>query len=80
MKWQPIEIAPERVDILTYAPHDAGSPIGVSRYFWSKEIRQEVESESTNRKGRRLIIQETEHRQREWLGRSLGTHPLDAAS
>jgi hypothetical protein len=67
MEWQPIETAPEKTDILTFA--EWGSPqIGVSRYEWVEETRQSVESESHNKKGRRYVIQETEVRVREWHG------------
>jgi hypothetical protein len=67
MEWQPIETAPEKTDILTYAEW-GGPSIGTSSYEWVERVREEVEHETTNAKGRRRILQEISYKEREWSG------------
>lgn len=66
--WQPIETMPEEENALTYAPWETGRPIGISQFRWVQCVSQEVESESRNASGRRVIIQERTTRERDWSG------------
>ena len=66
-EWRPIETCPENTWVLvgrTWAepPED----VSVDRFQWATEIEEEVESESSNAKGRRKIIQEHHRRVRRW--------------
>lgn len=65
--WQPIETAPLNTWILTWGDWQ-DPPVGVSRYEDLTRVIERVESESTNAKGRRRIVQEEEVKVREWEG------------
>jgi hypothetical protein len=64
--WQPIDTAPENIDILIYSTINDASPYCVDRFTWVVEVTEQVESESRNAKGRRRVVQEHEERRREW--------------
>lgn len=80
--WQPISSMPFNVDCLTFAEWSSGRLIGISRRISLVRIVEEVEHESTNRKGRRYTVQEREESVDDWEGDHYApTHwmPLPAA-
>ena len=66
MSWQPIETAPENTWILTYSPDNTDEPYAVDKWRWRYWTEETVQSETTNAKGRRKVIQEERKQEREW--------------
>lgn len=67
LAWQPIETAPRGVWMLTYAEW-SNPEIGVSKVTERDIVVETVESEHTNAKGRRRIIQEEPAKETHWHG------------
>jgi hypothetical protein len=66
MSWQPIETAPENTFILTYSPANSDEPYAIDKWRWHSWTEQNIESESANAKGKRKVIHEITHRERNW--------------
>jgi hypothetical protein len=65
--WMPIETCPEDTWVLVGRSWaDPPDHVAVDKFRWVTEIEEEVESESTNAKGRRRIVQEHHKRVRQW--------------
>jgi hypothetical protein len=72
-EWQRIETAPENTWVLVWCPWMGESEqILLDKYRWVNRETNEVESESRNARGRRVILQYTSKRERSW---EHGAHP-----
>ena len=77
-QWKDPDTCPEGVEVLCYYEYlDGIERIGLNRFRWIERIKEEIESQTTNAKGRRKVVQETTVKERQWERAYAPTHWME---